>query len=632
MYTVKRIKHNPILKPDKNNSFESFVVFNPSPIEVGNNIHLVYRAQSHPEHFEGHDFSLSVIGRAVSKDGVNFKNRQKFIVPEYPWERFGCEDPRVTKIGGKYYIFYTALSAFPLNIPGGIKIGLAISEDMKTVSEKHLVTNFNSKAMTLFPEKINGKYVALLTVNPDILPTHITIAEFNKIEDMWNQKYWDKFQKDLDKHIFIRGDQKDRIEIGSTPIKTKDGWLVICCRIIDHASPERVFAIEAFLLDLKNPKNIIGKTRTPLLVPEESYEKYGQLPEIIFPSGAIIKKDKLLIYYGGADTVCAVAEVSLASLLKSMKLPHKEDGFIRLSEKPIILPKNENAWEKRAVFNPAVVDIDGEISILYRAMSEDNTSTIGIAETEDGVNISFRGKDPIYTPRGDLEAKFVPNGNSGCEDPRLTMIGTKIYMYYTAYNGVNPPAIAMSSISVKDFKNKNWKWSDPVLVTPLGVDDKDGCLHPEKIKGKYFLYHRTNNRIVGDFGDTPEFRDNKMFRNIPILSPRKGMWDSKKVGISAPPIKTKDGWLLLYHGVSDEGIYRAGFALLDLKDPTKVLGRMTDYVLEPIMDYEKNGEIPNVVFPCGAVLRKGEIIIYYGGADKVVNVASVKLKDVLDAL
>lgn len=504
---------------------------------------------------------------------------------------------------------------------------------MKTIKEKHLITPFNAKAMTLFPEKINGKYYAMLTVNPDVLPTHIAMAEFKKLEDMWDQKYWDKWYKNLEKNIFIHGDTADRIEIGSCPIKTKKGWLMVTCRIQNHSAPNRVFAIEAILMDLKNPRKIVGRTRGALLVPEEKYEKEGLLNNIIFPSGALIVKDKLRIYYGATDTTIAVADVNLDGLLEAMELPHKETGFYRAQGGAILVPQKEHAWEAKAVFNPAAIDIDGTVSILYRAMGDDNTSVVGYAESKNGRELSYVSPEPVYVPREGFEEKRVmPNGNSGCEDPRLTRIGDTVYMCYTAYNGVTPPAIALTSISVADFKKKNWKWKKPVLVSADNIDDKDGCLHPEKVDGKYFLFHRVNNTIVGDFGKTSEFKERNDFKNLYILGPREGMWDSVKVGISVPPIKTKKGWLLLYHGVSHRSRYRVGAVLLDLKDPTKVLSRSTDPIFEPREAYELEGQVNNVVFPCGAVLRGDTIYMYYGGADSVVDVAEISLNKLLDIL
>jgi predicted GH43/DUF377 family glycosyl hydrolase len=632
MFVVKRSKHNPILIPDPGSSFESFAAFNGNPIKVGNKIHLLYRAQSRPEIFENNKFSLSTIGVATSLDGIDFKNREQFIAPTEVWERYGLEDPRVTKIDGKYFIFYTALSVFPFSTEG-IKIGLAISKDMKTVSEKHLVTPFNAKAMTLFPEKINGKFVALLSVNTDRPPSCIALAEFDKIEDIWSETYWQRWYSELDKHILnIPKENSEQVEVGSTPIKTKDGWLLVYSHIKNYFSNDKIFGIRALLLDLKNPSLIVGKTRGPIAIPEESYEKYGQAQNTIFPSGAIEKAGNLLIYYGATDTTCAVIEINLSALLVSMKFPRVEIGFKRLTTEPLLVARPNIKWESKAIFNPASILVGGKICILYRAMSEDNTSVIGYAETQNGEYLCYISEEPVYVPRESFEMKGVPGGNSGCEDPRLTKIGDTIYMLYTAYNSVNPPAIAQTHISEKDFKNKNWQWSRPVLVTADGVDDKDGCLLPEKIRGKYFLFHRIHNYICGDFGATPEFKERNNFKNIPILLPRQGMWDSSKVGISAPPIKTAKGWILLYHGVSDDAIYRVGAALLDLKDPTIVLARVTDYIFSPMESYEIKGQVSNVVFPCGATVKDGIIYMYYGASDSVLNVAAAPLDEILKGL
>ena len=110
------------------------------------------------------------------------------------------------------------------------------------------------------------------------------------------------------------------------------------------------------------------------------------------------------------------------------------------------------------------------------------------------------------------------------------------------------------------------------------------------------------------------------------------MWDSVKVGLSVPPIKTKKGWILIYHGVSERSRYRIGAALLDLKDPTKVLSRTTDALFEPREAYEIEGQVNYVVFPCGAIVRKDIIYMYYGGGDSVVDVASISVSKLLEVL
>ncbi|MES2436902.1 MAG: hypothetical protein V4519_02730 [Patescibacteria group bacterium] len=629
MYTVHRSKQNPILSPDTTNAHEAYAAFNASPIKIGTRTHILYRAQTTPERFENTNFSLSTIYKAVSTNGADYKNRQVFIEPTEAWERYGCEDPRVTKLGKTYYTFYTALSTFPFGARG-IKVAVALSDDLETVREKHLVTPFNAKAMALFPEKINGKYTVILSAHTDEPPSKIAIAQFSKEEDMWSEKFWNTWHDKIDDHLItdLKRKPTDQIEVGSTPIKTKHGWLIIYSHIQNYYSEEKIFGIEAVLLDLKDPQKVIARTKGPLLVPEEHYEIYGTVPKTIFPSGALIEDETLYIFYGATDTTTAVAYVNVDDLLQTM-LDHPSKKILRLPSNPILSPTKEK-WEDRAVFNPAAIDLDGKIHILYRAWSMDNTSTVGYASSKNGTKIDERLPYPIYTPRESFESKNIPNGNSGCEDARIVEIGDRLYITYTAYNGTDAPAVALSSISTEDFLNHDWEWTKPVLISPEGIDDKDSCIMPFTKNGKNLMIHRIDHNIVASYIDLKNPKRVKEY--TPILTPRPGMWDSKKVGLSCPPIKTKQGWLMLYHGISDDGIYRTSALMLDLKDPMIVTARMTDHLFEPIEQYELIGEINNVVFPCGAVVRGDNIFIYYGGADKVSCFAKIKLSEVLKAL
>ena len=206
-------------------------------------------------------------------------------------------------------------------------------------------------------------------------------------------------------------------------------------------------------------------------------------------------------------------------------------------------------------------------------------------------------------------------------------------MTYTAYDGANPTRVALTSISIKDFLAKKWdKWQKPILTTPEHISDKDMCLVPEKIGGQYMLMHRIDPMICADFLDTLEFKKNLLTRCIEIMGPRPGMWDSKKIGIAGPPIKTKKGWLLIYHGVSKTNTYRLGAVLLDLKNPSVIISRSVDTILEPLEEYERVGTVQNTVFSCGAILRGDTLLIYYGGADTVLGVARVSLKKLLTIL
>ena len=178
MFTVNRSEHNPLLSPEKSHPWEAAAAFNGCPVVHEKKIHLLYRAMSEPERLKEPHIRMSSIARAVSNDGGDhFTERKAFIMPSEEFDRFGCEDPRVTKFDNTNYIFYTGLGGYPFGADN-IRICAALSKDLKTVDEKHLVTPFNAKAMALFPEKIKGKMIVLLTVNSDLPPSEICIAEF----------------------------------------------------------------------------------------------------------------------------------------------------------------------------------------------------------------------------------------------------------------------------------------------------------------------------------------------------------------------------------------------------------------------------------------------------------------------
>lgn len=638
MFVVKRSHHNPILVPYKDHYWEEYGAFNMSVQKKGRLFYGVYRAISAEDKMQTPS-RISSIGLGKSADGTKFKDCVEFLSPEEEWERYGCEDPRITFFEDKYYIFYTALSKYPFEA-SGIKVAVAVSKDLKKINERHLVTPWNAKAMALFPERINGKVTVIFTISTDAPPARVAIAQADNIKEFWEPDFWKKWRENMDRHtIDLRKNAFDHVEIGAAPIKTKYGWLLLYSHIQNYFSGgenlERVFGIEAVFLDLKNPELIIGRTAGPILAPQEPYEMIGHVPDVIFPTGAVLEGDKLSIYYGATDTTTCLAHASLTDLAETMLSQNADSRyrFRRFEKNPIIEPDFSHDWEAKATFNPAALKIGSTIHLLYRALSPDNTSVLGYASTNDGVTIKDRSATPAYQPREDFELKKVPGANSGCEDPRLTKIGKIIYMCYTAFDGAGLPRVAVTSISEKDFLNKNWCWEKPMVITPPGFDDKDACIFPEKINKKYFILHRVGGEICGDYLDTLDFSRETVDKCIRVFGPGVNSWDSAKVGISAPPMKTKYGWLLLYHGISkNHNTYRIGAALLDLKDPTVVLARTADPILEPEEQYEKEGIINNVVFPCGMVLKGKLLYVYYGGADKVVGVATLELEVLMKVL
>ena len=632
MFTVTRSEHNPLLSPIENHPWEALAAFNGCPVISGRMTHMIYRAMSEPDQLKDPHIATSVIGCAKSKDGIHYEDRKVLISPDREFDLYGCEDPRVTKLGDTYYIFYTALGGFPFSADT-VKVAVALSKDLETIDSKHLVTPFNAKAMALFPEKINGKMAALLTINTDRAPSDICFAEFDKEPDMWSPTYWQEWEKSLDSHkLSIRRLPDDHLELGAAPLKTDAGWLVVYAHMQRYGRPDHIFGFEVLLLDLENPRKIIGRTKGPFMVPEMHYEEVGQVAHTIFPSGALIRGGRLEVYYGAADTHCAVATIPLDNLLKSITGTEKK-SFQRFPGNPIIAPRPGVAWESHGTINPAAIDLGDKTHILYRAVADGNVSTLGYAASSDGLSIDARSDKPMYFGRAPFELRTDGGSdNYGCEDPRLMQIGERVYMTYTGYDG-HVPRVAVSSISVDDFLKQKWSaWSAPQAITPDNVPDKDAAILPEKVNGNYMILHRINESICADFVQTLDFSKERITQCIEILNPRRGMWDGRKVGISTPPVKTKDGWLLLYHGISWSSTYRVGAVLLDLKDPTIVLARTAIPLFEPQEEYERKGIVPNVVFPCGLVVRGGTAYMYYGGGDFVIGVASIKVASLLKML
>lgn len=640
MPTLKRVPENPILSPNRDTDWEHDGAFNGCVVNVDGTYHMVYRALSAPAQHNGVNMQLSTIGYAKGKDPVNFSDRKQIIKPTEEWESYGCEDPRITYMNGKFYIFYTALSTYPFT-PFGIKLAVAITSDFKTF-EKHPVTTFNSKAMGLFPDKVNGKMAALVTINTDLPPAKIAFAEFDQESDIWSSHYWSEWYENANDHIIhLMRDIRDQVELGAPPIKTEHGWLVLYSYIRNYMSNNKSFSIEAALLDLNNPRRIIGRTQLPMLTPEEKYELEGIVPNVIFPSGATVVDGMLYVYYGAADTSCAVATRSLSGLLDELKPLEKPSSsveqdakkFIRAEINPIIVPALELSWQQLAVYNPAAIYEDGRAHIIYRAQATNGDSVLGYASSRDGIHIDENLNYPIYVPKEPFERKSKPSGNAGCEDPRLTKIGDRFYMTYTAYDGSNPPRVALTSIAVSDFLKKDWKWEKAKLISPPGVDDKDACIVKNPKSDGYLAFHRLGNVIWLDHLRDLEFPEKKYLTGGIIAQARHDNWDNVKIGIAGPPLETEKGWLLLYHGVSEPGFfYKIGAMLLDYDDPRKVLARTDDPVFEPERPYELEGQVPNVVFSCGAVIIDGIIYMYYGGADSVVGVATMPLKNLLDLL
>lgn len=292
----------------------------------------------------------------------------------------------------------------------------------------------------------------------------------------------------------------------------------------------------------------------------------------------------------------------------------------RFKGNPILEAIGTHFWESRRVYNAAAVYLDKRIHILYRAECYDNISRIGYASSSDGYHIDDRLEYPVFEPVMD-EEQF------GTEDPRISIIGNKCLMNYTAVKKVDHQLIyqiSLTSIDVDDFLKKRWNWGKRLLPFH-GIRNKDATLFPKKIKRKYVMVHRIEPDICLAYSDDLE----RWYDLRALMRPGIGTWDSLKVGAAGPPIELNEGWLFIYHGVDFHNIYRLGVALLDKDNPEIVIHRKKEPILEPKKDYERFGKVPNVVFSCGNILRDNEVLIYYGGADSVLCVATYDLSKLL---
>jgi predicted GH43/DUF377 family glycosyl hydrolase len=302
----------------------------------------------------------------------------------------------------------------------------------------------------------------------------------------------------------------------------------------------------------------------------------------------------------------------------------------RYEGNPLLEPIAEHDWECKYVLNPGALRIKDKVYLFYRAVGNDDVSHIGLAIT-DGYQVFERLSEPIFSP-------LSPEEKMGCEDPRLIIISERIWMLYTAYDG-NIAQIASASIKVEDFLARRYDLWQREGLAFKNIWDKDAVLFPEKIQGKYILYHRIEPSIWITYMNELSFPCRE--QHAIILGPRPGrMWDSLKIGAGAQPLKTRYGWILIYHGVDYNYVYRLGIILVDLHDPQKVLYRSPNPVLEPEEDYEiglSGAWVPNVVFTCGAVAGSDkeilddddEILVYYGAADTSIGMAKATLADLI---
>jgi predicted GH43/DUF377 family glycosyl hydrolase len=307
-----------------------------------------------------------------------------------------------------------------------------------------------------------------------------------------------------------------------------------------------------------------------------------------------------------------------------MKNPRFRELFQRHPNN-LIISVTDLPYPANSVFNAGATRIDNEVLLLMRVEDRRGMSHLTAARSKDGIGNWRFDAQPTLMPCPETN----PEELWGIEDPRITYLeDQKIWaITYTAYSEGGPLVSLATTTDFRRFDRKG-----PVMPP----EDKDAALFPVRFHRRWAMIHRP----VATFPGTGAHiwlsfsPDLKHWGDHQLLLParRGGWWDANKIGLSPPPLKTDEGWLILYHGVrmtASGAIYRLGLALLDLEDPRKVIARSDEWIFGPEKDYEIFGDVDKVVFPCGWVAEGDDVKLYYGGADTCLALATANLSELL---
>ena len=324
----------------------------------------------------------------------------------------------------------------------------------------------------------------------------------------------------------------------------------------------------------------------------------------------------------------------------------------RSASNPILVPQPEHPWENLVVCNPGVIHHDGMFQMLYRAAGDDKEHVIhlGLATSRDGIHFERQSDQPVFSPSED-------GPDAGCvEDPRIAQLDGHFYITY-AYRAFKPGQYWLAAdnsaynprdASLPPLFGQNMTASGLLLsddlrsfrrlgrITRSDVDDRDVILFPEKIGGRYVMLHRPMQWAGPGYDNAYPamwicYSDDLLtWTGSTMLAKGEFYWENK-IGGSCPPIRTEHGWFVIYHAVDSKGIYRVGVMMLDLEDPSQVIARTPEPIMEPEEDYEWHGLYPHgVVFPTANVVVDGVLYVYYGAADQKIGVATADFRALVE--
>ncbi|PJA54052.1 MAG: pesticidal protein Cry7Aa [Candidatus Marinimicrobia bacterium CG_4_9_14_3_um_filter_48_9] len=339
--------------------------------------------------------------------------------------------------------------------------------------------------------------------------------------------------------------------------------------------------------------------------------------------------------------------------------------MIEVKKEGILLTKTNLEFENEGVLNPAAIREGDNVHLFYRAVRKGNHSTIGYCRLDGPLTIAERWEVPFMTPEFDYESQ-------GVEDPRIVKIDDLYYMTYTAYDGTSargalatskdlqhfkkqgiivPPityaefvflAESAGKVNERYYRNQKFYYQEADPEKKIMLWDKNVVFFPRRINGKLVFLHRIRPGIqivsVNELKDLTKAFWKNYFLNLEqhiVLDP---LYDheSNYVGSGCPPIETEHGWLLIYHGAEETNrgiVYSAcAAALLDINDPGRVIARLPYALFSPEYEWERRGEVNNVVFPTGTAQFGDTLYIYYGAADERIACASLSFSALVEEL
>ena len=665
MYPLFAKSPTPVLAPVPDFPWASGALFNPGAWVEGGRVHLLFRAvpagyarvEFEAGTYEG-DFGfddyVSYIGYASSTDGVHFVCRpEPFIRPDEPFDRFGVEDPRITKLDGRFYITYTALSAPAFGTEDGVRIALASTDEFDT-AVKHGVIGppMRDKDAVLFPRRIGGRIAMLHRIAPDI-----QLVWFDSIDEFYDPPaaLWRHHLHTLDEHVILRPArtwEAKKIGAGPPPIETDEGWLLV----YHGVDRDHVYRAGLALLDLDDPRHVIARTQRPIMEPTFDFERVGDVDNVVFPSGAVVLDGSLHLYYGAADRVIGHAEAPMRDVLDLLREPEQRDGLLHrvyltslprdwtpgsdgVTEgrsiatpppvqperlhggRPVLEPDPRHDWESRVVLNPAAVLVEagpelerlmdtwalggdererlreagGACVMLYRAQGASRNghapSSLGLAVFTPLLALVRRWPEPV------LRAE-APFHNLGAEDPRCTRVGDTYYLHYTGYyagpDGDGRTQICLAT--THDFLG--WELHGPIEGDLNAVNNKNPALLPEPVGGRYVLLHRPmagHQPMAMHWAEAERPEGPWTSRGLLAASYRYRDFALSWIGAAGPPVALGDGrFLALYHQghftFEREREYDLAAMLLDFNDRESPVQSRIEPLMRPSGPLEQVGD------------------------------------------